>query len=69
MISDMVQLMERDNILATISDQIANERANNDSTILIRRPRKDEFMPLVFQESKPVDKFHRDFSLINVFLI
>jgi len=66
MISDMVQVIERDNILAPIPDQIANEIANDDSTILIRKPRKDEFMPQVFQESKPVDKFHRDFSLINV---
>ncbi len=66
MISDLVQVMERDNILAPIQDQIANERANNDSTILVRKAEKNEFMPQVFQESKPVDKFHRDFSLINV---
>ena len=66
MISDLVQVMERDNILAQIPDQIANERANNDSTILIRKREKNEFMPQVFQENKSVDKFHRDFSLINV---
>lgn len=66
MISDLVQVMERDNILAQIPDQIVNERANNDSTVLCRKPEKNEFMPQVFQESKPVDKFHRDFSLINV---
>jgi len=66
MISDSVQVMERDNILAPIPDQFLNERANNDSTILIRKPEKNEFMPQIFQESKSVDKFHRDFSLINV---
>lgn len=68
MISDLIQAMERDNILAPIQDQIGNE-INEDSTILVRKPKKDEFMPQVFQESKPVDRFHRDFSLINVFLI
>lgn len=67
MISDLVQVMERDNILAPISEQNMNERNNNDSTILVRKPQKNEFMPQVFQESKPVEKFHRDFSLINVF--
>jgi len=66
MISDMVQFMERDKILASINEQIENENKFNDSTLLIRKAKKDEFLPQVFQESKPVDRFHRDFSLINV---
>ncbi len=66
MISDLVQVMERDNILAPINDQIENELSKNDFTLLLRKPKKEEFIPQVFQESKSVDRFHRDFSLINV---
>jgi len=65
MISDLIQNMERDNILAPIADQIKNDN-NNETLISVRKPGKDEFMPQVFQESKGVMKFHRDFSLINV---
>lgn len=65
MISDLIQVLERDNILASIPEQIENEKYFK-STIAIRKPKKDEFIPQVFQESKPVERFHRDFSLINV---
>ena len=67
MISDQIQTMERDNILAPIPDQMTNDN-NNEPLLSIRKPGKDEFMPQVFQESKPVLKFHRDFSLINVII-
>ena len=66
MISDLISNMERDNILAPIADQINNDN-NNETLISIRKPTKEEFMPQVFQESKSVQKFHRDFSLINVY--
>ena len=65
MISDLIQVLERDNILASIPEQIENEKYFK-STIALRKPKKDEFIPQVFQESKPVERFHRDFSLINV---
>jgi hypothetical protein len=66
MISDLIANMERDNILASVAEQIKNDN-NNETLISIRKPTKDEFMPQVFQESKPVQKFHRDFSLVNVY--
>ena len=59
MVSDLCQAMERD---AVFGDSESKKEMK------IRKPNKNEIMPTVYMESKPVETFDPDFCIVNVCL-
>ncbi len=57
MVSDLCQSLERDGVFG---------ESDSKKEMKVRTPKKNEIMPSVYMESKPVDKFDPDFCIVNV---
>jgi nuclear protein localization family protein 4 len=57
MISDSIQALERDGVL---------EHSNLHKEIKVRKPNKNEVLPTIYMESKPVETFDTAFAIVNV---
>ena len=57
MITDLIQALERDGIF---------EHSKNKKEMKIRKPGKNEVLPTIYMENKPVEVFDPDFGIVNV---
>jgi nuclear protein localization family protein 4 len=57
MVSDLCQALERDGVF---------DEPKSKSEMMVRKPKKNEMMPSVYMENKPVESFDPDFCIVNV---
>jgi hypothetical protein len=57
MITDLIQALERDGVF---------EDSPNKKEMKIRKPAKNEVLPTIYMENKPVETFDPDFAIVNV---
>jgi nuclear protein localization protein 4 homolog len=57
MVSDLCQALERDGVLGD---------SEYHKEMKVRKPNKNEVMPTVYMENRPVEKFDPDFCIVNV---
>jgi len=57
MISDLIQALERDELF---------EHSNSQKEMKLKKPKKNEVLPSVYMENRPVELFDPDFAIVNV---